>query len=126
MTQDLYAALKKIFHEPNRMAIVSSLLDAPEGMRFGDIKKSCGLTDGNLSRHLKSLESENVVRIEKTFNNSKPQTTVSMTDEGRQKFLDYLTALESVLKRAKKAMKASAKDQAAAPAVARRRSPKKA
>jgi len=125
MSHDLYAALKKIFHEPNRMAIVSSLLDEPDGMRFGDIKKTCGLTDGNLSRHLKSLEAENVVRIEKTFNNAKPQTTVLMTDEGRQKFLDYLTALESVLKRAKRAMKASAKNEAAKTSVGRR-SPRKA
>lgn len=119
---DMYAALERIFHEPNRLAIVSALIPNPEGMRFREIKEACELTDGNLSRHLKTLESKGIVEIEKTFKDAKPMTTVSMTREGRQKFMAYLEALESVLKRATKAIKASERASKASP----KRKPRKA
>lgn len=107
MNSDPFASLKKTFHEPNRLAIVSALLSALEGMTFSEIKTSCQLTDGNLSRHLKTLESEGVVRIHKAFQNNKPQTSVVMTERGRQAFMEYLKALEAVLKQATKAVKSA-------------------
>ena len=113
-SDDPYASLKKTFHEPNRLAIVSALLPEVAGMTFGEIKQSCGLTDGNLSRHLKTLETDGVVTIHKAFVNNKPQTTVRMTDRGRQAFMEYLQALETVLKRASKALRKSGRERSAA------------
>ena len=95
-----YVAIKGIFHEPNRLAILSSLCQYSEGRTFNELKDECGLTDGNLSRHLKALEDAKVVRIRKSFVNSKPQTTVFLTDRGREKFVEYLQALEEVLVKA--------------------------
>jgi DNA-binding MarR family transcriptional regulator len=63
-----------------------------------------GLTDGNLSRHLKALEEASVIRISKTFVGVKPRTTVTLTDKGLKRFDDYLSALADVLKKARKAM----------------------
>lgn len=105
-----YAALERIFHEPNRMAIVSSLCGALEGKTFTELKEACSLTDGNLSRHLKTLSDAGAVVIEKSFVRSKPRTLVFLSDSGRNGFLQYLKALESVLKKAsKKAKTAPAK-----------------
>ena len=95
-----YAALNKIFHEPNRLAIVSALCNSEDGVTFHDLKEECGLTDGNLSRHLKSLQEARVVRIRKTFVGAKPQTTSFLTDRGRNHFVNYLQALEEVLLKA--------------------------
>ena len=95
-----YAAIKGVFHEPNRLAILSSLSQSSEGRTFNELKDECSLTDGNLSRHLKALEDAKVVRIRKSFVKSKPQTTVFLTDRGREKFLEYLQALEEVLAKA--------------------------
>ena len=103
-TENPYAALEKIFHEPNRMAIVSALAGAAHGLTFNDLKEDCDLTDGNLSRHLKALEEAKAVRIEKTFVGSRPQTTVFLSATGRESFIQYLKALEEVLQKAEQAM----------------------
>ena len=92
-----YDGLERVFHEPNRLAIMSALGGAAEGLSFGELKARCNLTDGNLSRHLKTLEEAEAVRIEKRFVGARPRTTVFMTRAGRQAFLEYLQALEEVL-----------------------------
>ncbi|MDD2707736.1 MAG: transcriptional regulator [Verrucomicrobiae bacterium] len=99
-----YAALEKIFHEPSRLAIMSALCAAADGLTFNEIKKQCDLTDGNLSRHLKVLEEAGSVSIRKAFVKSKPQTTVMLSEKGRASFLEYLKALEEVLKQAAKGL----------------------
>ena len=95
-----YAELERVFHEPNRLAIVSLLVGAAQGMTFGELKRECRLTDGNLSRHLKTLEEAGAVRIEKTFVGRRPRTQVFLSDKGREGFLRYLDALEAVLQTA--------------------------
>ncbi|WP_089942557.1 winged helix-turn-helix domain-containing protein [Candidatus Entotheonella palauensis] len=95
-----YTALKTIFHEPNRLAIMSALSCAAGGLAFSELKQECALTDGNLSRHLKTLEEARAIRIEKTFVGVKPRTTVFLSDDGREQFLEYLKALQQVLQKA--------------------------
>ena len=41
MSADPYAALERIFHEPRRLAIMSALLGAPDGLSFNQLKASC-------------------------------------------------------------------------------------
>jgi DNA-binding transcriptional ArsR family regulator len=100
-----YESIKQIFHEPNRLAIMSALCAAEtDGMTFNELKKECGLTDGNLSRHLNALKSIDVIRIEKKFVGVKPCTTVFISENGYEKFNEYLTALSEVLEQAQKAL----------------------
>ncbi len=99
-----FAALEKLFHEPARMAIVSELCGALDGLSFVALKEDCELTDGNLSRHLDKLQKEGVVTIDKSFVGARPRTTVHLTDAGRAKFIAYLQALEAVLRRAADAL----------------------
>ena len=51
-----YDGLDRVIHERARLSILTSLLTHPKGLLFGDLKQLCGLTDGNLSRHLQVLE----------------------------------------------------------------------
>lgn len=103
-----YDALERIFHEPNRLAIMSALCAAEDPVAFTELKEQCGLTDGNLSRHLKVLEETGAVRIRKAFVRQKPRTTVELTAKGLARFSDYLEALDRVLRKARDAMPSEA------------------
>ena len=99
-----FQALEKIFHEPSRLAIMSALCTATDGATFTDLKAECGLTDGNLNRHLKVLKESKAVRVKKAFVDDKPRTTVYITAKGLDRFNDYLEALADVMKQARKAL----------------------
>ena len=103
-TDTPHELLEKLFHEPNRLAILSALCAADKGMTFNELRDGCNLTDGNLNRHLAVLRDADVVRIDKTFVDDKPRTTVSITRKGLDRFQEYLAALQTVLQAAQKAI----------------------
>jgi DNA-binding transcriptional ArsR family regulator len=74
-----------------------------KGLAFADLKNLCGLTDGNLSRHLQVLEEAKLVEVIKTFEGKRPLTTCRLTRAGRERFLDYIAVLERVVKEAESA-----------------------
>ena len=96
--------LERLFHEPNRLAIMSALCAADGGLTFVELKASCNLTDGNLSRHLKALEEAKAIRTEKAFVGVKPRTTVYLSTTGLDRFRDYLDALADVLEKARQSV----------------------
>lgn len=55
------------------------------------------MTDGNLSRHLQILSEAGLIEVWKSHGNNRPQTLVRLTPAGRQRFLDYVHVLESVV-----------------------------
>lgn len=93
-----YEGLDRIMHEKARLGILTSLLTHPEGLLFADLKQLCALTDGNLSRHLQALEQAGLVEVWKGFRNRKPQTLCRLSKRGRDRFLEYLSELEQVLR----------------------------
>jgi DNA-binding transcriptional ArsR family regulator len=104
-----HEALERMFHEPNRLAIMSALCAAEKGLPFVELRDACGLTDGNLNRHLKVLQESGIVRVDKAFVEDKPRTTVHLSGEGLRRFQTYLGALASALKQARDAMPAAVK-----------------
>jgi len=100
-------ALERIFHEPNRLAILSALCASDDPMSFTLLRDRCGLTDGNLNRHLKSLEEAGVIRVKKAFIDRKPRTTVSITSRGLDRFQQYVEALGVALDRARESIPAT-------------------
>lgn len=103
-----YKGLDRVIHEKARLGVLTSLMAHPKGLPFGDLKQLCGLTDGNLSRHLQVLQDAGLVAIDKRFVRNRPLTTCRITPAGRQRFLDYLSVLERVVNDAAKAAKADA------------------
>ena len=67
------------------------------GLSFGDLKRLCALTDGNLNRHLQVLEESKLVIIKKGLDGNRPQTLCRMTALGRKRYVEYLGVLEQVL-----------------------------
>lgn len=98
-----YEGLERIFHEKARLGIMTSLVTNPRGVIFSDLKELCQLTDGNLSRHLQVLHEAGFVEIWKGTYKKRPQTLCRLTDDGRRRFLDYITVLETVVHDALKA-----------------------
>src|SRR5436190_92180 len=78
-----YDGLDRVIHEKARLSVLTSLVAHPKGLVFGDLKHMCGLTDGNLSRHLQVLEEAGLVDIEKGYDRNRPQTVVRITAQGR-------------------------------------------
>ena len=93
-----YDGLDRVIHEKARLGLMTSLVSHPRGLAFGDLKKLCGLTDGNLSRHLQVLEEAGLVRLDKAYEGKRPLTTCHLTAGGRKRFLDYLSVLEKVVR----------------------------
>jgi DNA-binding MarR family transcriptional regulator len=93
-----YEGLDRVIHEKARLGILTSLMVHPKGLAFADLKQLCGLTDGNLSRHLQVLEEAAVVELSKTFEHKRPLTMCRMTPSGRRRFLEYIEVLDRVVR----------------------------
>ncbi len=99
-----YEGLDRVIHERARLGVLTSLVAHQKGLIFGDLRDLCGLTDGNLSRHLHVLQEAGLVEITKGFAHNRPQTVCRITDLGRARYLDYLSVLEQVVRDAAKAV----------------------
>ncbi len=99
------ATLERLFHEPSRLAVMAALSASPGGLPFTVLRDTCDLTDGNLNRHLKTLEEQGAVRLAKAFVDQKPRTTVHPTNEGLARFSSYLECLQAVLQQAQEAQR---------------------
>jgi DNA-binding transcriptional ArsR family regulator len=93
-----YEGLDRAIHEKARLGVLTSLVAHPRGLPFVDLKHLCGLTDGNLSRHLQVLQEAGLVEIIKGYERNRPNTRCRLTAAGRQRFLDYLAVLEQVVR----------------------------
>ena len=111
-----YEGLDRVIHEKARLSVLTSLVAHPKGVVFGDLKQMCGLTDGNLSRHLQVLQEASLVAIEKGYDHNRPQTLLRITSGGRQRYLEYLEVLEQVVRDAAGAAKTGASARKLKPA----------
>jgi DNA-binding transcriptional ArsR family regulator len=93
-----YDGLDRALHEKARLGILTSLVSHPDGLKFGELRALCALTDGNLSRHLEVLREARLVEVWKGFERRRPQTLVRMTTDGRRRFIAYLEELERVVR----------------------------
>jgi DNA-binding transcriptional ArsR family regulator len=98
-----YDGLDRVIHEKARLGLLTSLMAHPKGLAFADLKQLCGLTDGNLSRHLQVLQEAGLVDVTKGYEGNRPHTSCRLTRTGRRRFLDYLAVLERLVRDAAKA-----------------------
>jgi DNA-binding MarR family transcriptional regulator len=66
---------------------------------FNRLKELLGLTDGNLASHLKALEKNEYILINKSFIGRKPNTRYSATKLGKAEFKKHIEALEKLIKK---------------------------
>jgi len=99
-----YEGLDRVIHERARLSILTSLIANKRGLLFGDLKRLCALSDGNLSRHLQVLVEAKLVSVSKGFENNRPQTACRITALGRARYLEYVEVLEQVVRDASEGM----------------------
>jgi DNA-binding MarR family transcriptional regulator len=98
---ELFLQLDRVIHEKGRLAIMSMLAATPE-LSFTELRDALGMTDGNLTTHIRTLQEEGYVSVAKSFQNNRPLTTCTLTTAGRKAFSEYVDLLEQVLKQARK------------------------
>lgn len=89
--------LNKVFDSRIRIGIMSALM-VNESVNFNELKALIDITDGNLASHIKTLEENKYIKVEKGFIGRKTNTTYSITKAGEKAFRAHLDALEQIIK----------------------------
>jgi DNA-binding MarR family transcriptional regulator len=75
-----------------------SALAVNDEVNFNELKELIDVTDGNLASHLKTLEDNAYVKVEKGFIGRKTNTTYRITKAGEKAFRNHLDALEKMIR----------------------------
>lgn len=92
-----YQSIDDVLHSRIRTAIMAVLFTVEEA-EFTFIREKINATDGNLSAHLKKLEDNRYITVDKKFIARKPVSIYKITGEGRNAFEKYIKTLESIIK----------------------------
>ena len=95
--KEIIAQLDPAFDHRNRLGLMSMLV-TNERVEYSTLKILLELSDGNLASHIKALEKETYITVQKSFLGKKPNTRYAATTAGRQAFSAHLVALENLLK----------------------------
>jgi DNA-binding HxlR family transcriptional regulator len=88
--------LNKLFDSRIRLGIMSALM-VNESVNFNDLKELLVITDGNLASHLKALEENGILKVQKGFIGRKTNTTYAVTKVGEKAFRQHIEALEKMI-----------------------------
>lgn len=97
MDKDTIRNLNDVFAPKARLGIMTILLGAEES-DFSTIKEQLGLSDGNLGAHMRVLEEQGYISVEKLFVKRRPKTVYRITAKGRQAFVEHLSRLEAIIR----------------------------
>ena len=100
MNPEPFLQLDRLIHEKGRLGIMSMLAASPE-LSFTELRTALGMTDGNLTTHIRTLQQEGYVSVAKSYQNNRPLTTCSLTPAGRKAFAEYINLLEQIVKQNK-------------------------
>ncbi len=92
-----FRELDPLLHSQLRLAVMSILISV-DSAGFSYLREKSGATAGNLSVQIGKLKDAGYISVSKSFGESYPQTMCSITDLGRQKFAEYVSALNDYLK----------------------------
>jgi DNA-binding MarR family transcriptional regulator len=95
-----FLQLDRVIHEKGRMAIMSMLAATAE-LSFTELRDALGMTDGNLTTHIRTLQEAGYVSVTKSFQNRRRLTTCSLTEAGRGAFGSYINLLEQIVRQTK-------------------------
>jgi DNA-binding MarR family transcriptional regulator len=89
--------LNKVFDNRIRLGIMSVLM-VNDIVSYNELKELLDVTDGNLASHLKGLEENGYLKVQKGFIGRKTNTTYHATKAGEKAFKQHLDALEQMIK----------------------------
>ena len=100
MNPEPFLNLDRIIHEKGRLGIMSLLAASPE-LSFTELRDTLGMTDGNVTTHIRTLQEAGYVAVSKTYEKNRPLTTCSLTANGRKAFTGYINLLEQIVQQTK-------------------------
>jgi len=74
-----------------------AILAVNDSYDFNNLKETLGVTDGNLASHLRALEENELIVVNKQFIGKKPNTSYSISEKGQKLFRIHLKALEEII-----------------------------
>jgi DNA-binding MarR family transcriptional regulator len=92
--------LDRVIHEKGRLGIMSLLAATPE-LSFTELRDTLGMTDGNVTTHIRTLQEAGYVSVAKSYQNNRPLTTCSLTAKGQKAFTAYINLLEQIVQQTK-------------------------
>ena len=100
MNPEPFLQLDRVIHEKGRLAIMSMLAATPE-LSFTEMRDALGMTDGNITTHIRTLQEAGYISVSKSYQKNRPLTTCSLTPAGRKVFADYVNLLEQIVQQNK-------------------------
>ena len=91
-------ALDDVVHQRVRLGVLAVLREA-DRVDFSYLRDVLGLTDGNLSRHLRTLEEAKYVQVHKGYEGRRPRTWLSLTRAGARALADEVAVLRRIVAR---------------------------
>ena len=92
--------LDKLMSHSSRLQIMSVLV-ANDSYDFTSLKELLNITDGNLATHIKALEREKYILVNKSFVDRKPSTRYRASEKGRNAFKKHIDALDALVREQK-------------------------
>jgi len=92
--------LDRVIHEKGRLAIMSMLAASPD-LSFTELRDTLGMTDGNITTHIRTLQEAGYIAVSKSFEKNRPLTTCALTAAGRKAFASYVNLLEQIVQQNK-------------------------
>jgi DNA-binding MarR family transcriptional regulator len=89
-------ALDDVVHHRTRLGILAVLREVDRA-EFRYLRDALGLTDGNLSRHLRTLEAAGHIQVRKGYQGRRPRTWLRLTTQGTTALDQELAALRALV-----------------------------
>ena len=86
-----------LLHQPTRTQIMSVIASNEDGVSFTQLLEATQTTNGNLSTHLRMLEENGYIAVNKFFEGRRPKSVYILTERGMEAFLDYIDALDNFM-----------------------------
>lgn len=101
MNAEPFLQLDRVIHEKGRLALMSMLAASP-ALSFTELREALGMTDGNLTTHIRTLQESGYVSVTKSFRKHRPLTTCALTTAGKVAFANYINLLERIVEETRK------------------------
>jgi len=95
-----FLQLDRVIHEKGRLALMSMLAASP-ALSFTELRDALGMTDGNITTHIRTLQEAGYISVTKSFQKKRPLTTCSLTPAGKTAFTNYINLLERIVRQTK-------------------------
>lgn len=87
--------LDELIHSPVRLSMMAALA-AADSIDFRQLRDLVEVSDSLLSKHISTLEEAGYVNVKKGYEGKRPRTWLSLSENGRTAYEEYVAVLASI------------------------------